>query len=119
MCSVATGAVGYDLRAESRREAVVAREIGRGTAALDAELLGEPHSFVAARTSNLREILCGYRRVGIGVRFDGVNPVTIGTDGRLPVRFRERLAVNALLKLFRDLIVALAAGQRHIELKDG
>jgi hypothetical protein len=39
-----------------------------------------------------------------------MDSVTVGADWRLPVRFGDRLSVNALLKLLRNLVVALAAG---------
>src|SRR5215831_465679 len=115
---MATGAVGYDLRAQPRCQAVIAREIRGSTPALNAELLRQPYTFVAAGTGELSNVLGGDGRAWVPVRCDGMNSVTISAHRRLPVCLCNRLAVNALLKLFRDLVVALAASQRHVELED-
>ena len=44
--------------------------------------------------------------------------MAIGAHRRLPVALGDGLSVDALLKLLRDRVVALAAGWRHIELED-
>ena len=44
--------------------------------------------------------------------------MAIRAHRRLPVCLCDRLAVNALLKFFGDLIVAFAARQRHVEFED-
>ena len=52
------------------------------------------------------------------MRLDGMDSVTVGANRRLPIRFGDCLSVNALLKLLRNLIVALAAGEWNVELED-
>ena len=84
----------------ARRQPMVAGQIGGLAAAFDAKLLRESHAFVAARARGLRDVLRRYRRVGIRVRFDGMDAVTIGAHRRLPVALGDRLPVNALLKFF-------------------
>jgi len=74
---------------------------------------------MAAGAGGLRHILRRYRRVRIGVGLDGVNAVAVRAHRRLPVCFGNGLAMNALLEFLPDLLVALAAGHRHIELKNG
>src|SRR5262249_47269901 len=44
--------------------------------------------------------------------------VAIGADRSLPIALRNSRSMNALLKFFRDLLVTLAAGERHIEFED-
>ncbi len=55
--AVAAGAIGDDLRSSARRQSVIARQISRFAAPLDAELLREAHAFVAAGASGLGQIL--------------------------------------------------------------
>jgi len=98
---------------------MIAGQIRCSAPPLYTELLGKPHSFVAARTGHLRYVLCRHRRIRIVMRFDRMDPMTIGADWRLPIRLCNGLPVNALLELFRDLVVALATSQRDIELEDG
>ena len=50
---------------------------------------------------------------------DRVNAVAVRAHWCLPVGLRDGLAMNALLEFLRDLLVALAAGHRDVELKDG
>ena len=52
------------------------------------------------------------------MRLDRMDSVAVGADRCLPVRFGDGLPVNALVEFLRDLVVTLAAGQRHIELED-
>jgi hypothetical protein len=54
---------------------------------------------MAARADVARDILLGHRRVGIGVALDGVNAVAIGAGGGERIAARDRLAVNAPLKV--------------------
>src|SRR3954452_23254929 len=119
MRAVATGAVRDDLRSQARRQSVIARQISRGSAPFDAKLLRQSDAFMASRAGGLGYVLRRYRRIRVRVRLDGVDPVAVGAHGRLPVRPREGLAVDALLKLLRNLLVALAACQRNIEFEDG
>ena len=46
--AVATGAIGYDLRAQFGRQAVVAGQVGGGTAARDSEFFVESDAFMTA-----------------------------------------------------------------------
>ena len=118
MRSVTTGTIGHDLRSQSRRQPVIAGEVRRGAAAFNAKFLREPYSFMAARTGELRDVLGGDRRICIPVSLDGVDAMAIGTDWRLPICLRDRLPVNTLLKFLRNLLVAFAAGLRHIEFEN-
>lgn len=52
------------------------------------------------------------------MRLDRVNSVAVRAYRSLPVRLRNCLPMDALLKILRNLIVALAAGQRHVEFED-
>ena len=107
-----------DLRAEARCQSMVAGQIGCGAASLYAEFLRQTYSFMTACTRRLRDVLCRHGRVRIGVRLYGMDAVAICADWSLPVSLRNSGTVDALLKFLRDLLVALAASERHIELED-
>ncbi len=117
--AVAAGAIRNHLRASLRRQSVVAGQIGGLAASFHSELLRESHAFMAASTGRRAYVLRRDRRVGIGVRLDGVNAVAIGAHWRLPVALRDSLSVDALLEFLGDRVVALAARRRHVELEDG
>ena len=51
-------------------------------------------------------------------RLDGVNPVAVGADRRLPVAARDRLSVNALHVLQLYIVVTLGTGGGDVELVD-
>ena len=53
------------------------------------------------------------------MRLDGVYAVAVRADRREAVASRDGLSVNARMEGLRNSGVALAAGVRHIELRDG
>ncbi len=116
--AVATRAVGRHHRPAFRSQAVIAVKIARDAVAWNAELLRKPHAFMAARADITRYVLLRDRRVGIGMRLDGVNPVAVGARGRHCIAPRQRLPVNAHVECVRNVRVTLAASCRHIELRD-
>jgi len=59
-----------------------------------------------------------HRGIGIVRRLNGVNAVAVRADGRMPITSSQRLTVNALHKSRLHVRVALAAGCRHIKLRD-
>src|SRR5579883_3354335 len=83
------------------------------------KLLGETDSLMTAGTGVEGEILLRNRRVGIFVRKDGVDAVTVGADRSQPVAASNSLPVDAGHELLLDFGVAFAAGGGHIELGDG
>src|SRR5690349_5195463 len=87
-----------NLRAETRCQPVIAGEISRGAASLNAEFLRQTYSFVAACTRDLCDVLRRHRRVRIRVRLDGVNAVAVSAHRSLPVPLRNSGSVDALLK---------------------
>ena len=114
--AVATGAVGGDDRTALGGQAVIAVEVAGDAVAGDAELLREAHALVAAGAGVARKVLLGDRRVGIGVRLDGVDAVAIGADRGEHVAARNGLPVNAGVEGVGYIGVALAAGGRDVEL---
>src|SRR3954454_23330692 len=74
---------------------------------------------MAARAGGLGYVLRRYRRIRVRVGLDRVDPVAVGAHWRLPVRLPDGLTMDALLKLFGNLLVALAARQRNIEFENG
>ena len=115
--AVTAGAVGDRGRADFRCHAVIAGQVRTDAAAGHAEFLREPHALVAGRAGVLH-VGCGHGRVRILRRLDGVNAVAIGADRRLPVAARDGRAVNALHVLLLDVVMALGAGGRNVELVD-
>jgi len=73
---------------------------------------------MASRASVPREILFSNRRVGILMRFDGVNPMTVGADRREQVAARNRLPMNASVEGVLNIGVALTAGGGYAEFVD-
>ena len=59
-----------------------------------------------------------HRRIRVLWRLDGVNAVAVSAYRRLPVAARDRLAVGALHVLLLNVVVALGAGCRNVELVD-
>lgn len=52
------------------------------------------------------------------MRFDRVNPVAVGADWCHPISLGDALSVDAPLELLGDILMALAAGRRHVELEN-
>ena len=73
---------------------------------------------MAARTSDLGEVLRRDRRIRIQVSLYGVNTVAISAYGSLPVSTRNRLAMNALCKLCLHGAVTFGASCRNVELEN-
>ena len=71
---------------------------------------------MAARADIVGEVLLRCRRVGVGVRFDRVDAMTVSAHRGLLIAARNRLAVNALHEGGLNVHVALAAGGGHVEL---
>ena len=97
---------------------MIAGQVRCLAASFHAKLLGEPNSFMAAGTGDLRDVLRRDGRIRIVVRLDGVNAVAVGTNRSLPVALRDGRSVDALLKLLGNHVVAAPAGHGHIELED-
>ena len=57
--AVATRAIGHDLGAKLRRQAVIARQIGGGTATFTPNSSIEPHAFMAAGAGNAGQVRRG------------------------------------------------------------
>ena len=74
---------------------------------------------MAASAGGASQVLRRYRRIGVNVRLDGVNSVTVGAHRRLGNAAAHRLAVNALHELLFHSGMALAAGFGNIEFEDG
>lgn len=98
---------------------MIAIEVARDAAAGHAELLRETDTLMTTSANVARNILLRGRRVGIVVRLDGMDAVTVSANRRKLVAARQGLAVDALHEGGVHVSVALAAGSRHIEFVDG
>jgi len=97
---------------------MIAGQIGSGSSSLNTKFLRESHSLVAARARDLCEILCRHQGVGIEVRLDGMNAMTVGAHRSLPVAAGNGLPVDALHEFLLHGLVTLRTGGRDVELKD-
>ena len=98
---------------------MIAGQIGSGSSSLKTKFLREPHSFVAARARHFCEILCRHRGVGIEVRLDGMNAMTVGANRSLAVAAGDSLPVDALHEFLLHGLMTLRTGARDVELEDG
>src|SRR4029077_2589135 len=98
---------------------MIAGQIGSGSSSLKTKFLREPHSLVAARAGDLCEILCRHRRVGIEVRLDGMNAMTVGANRSLAVAACDSLPVDALHEFLLHRLMTRRTGARNVELEDG
>ena len=74
---------------------------------------------MAAGAGSAGYILLGDGGVGIDVRLDGVDAVTVCADRGQAVAAGDSLPVNALHEGLRHRAVAFAAGDGHVEFVDG
>src|ERR1700757_1071206 len=98
---------------------MIAGQIGSRSPSLKTKFLREPHSLMAARAGNLCEILRRHRGVGIAVRLDGMNAVTVGAHWSLAVAAGDCLPVDALHEFLLHGLMTLRTGARDVELENG
>ena len=98
---------------------MIAGQIGSRSPSLKTKFLREPHSLVAARAGELCQILCRHRGVGIEVRLDGMNAMTVGAHRSLAVAAGDSLPVDALHEFPLHGLMTLRTGARDVELEDG
>lgn len=97
---------------------MIAVHVGGDAVTGNAKLARKANSFVAASAGVARKILLRDGRVGILVRLNGVDSVTVRADGRKLVPASDRLAVNARVEGVLNVGVALPAGSGDVELVD-
>src|ERR1700746_2342331 len=98
---------------------MIAGQIGSGSSSLKTKFLREPHSLVAARAGDLCEILCRHRGVGIKVRLDGMNAMTVGAHRSLAIAAGDSLPVDALHEFILTELITLRTGAGDVEMEDG